>query len=174
MCHTEYRSCHAGLVYRETECLVFIWFIMKKTWVIGYGNPLRSDDGIGWALAEQLEKICSDPDLEIQTFIQLVPEMAARFKDFERIVFIDAAVKGLPGEISIVNWTEGRNYDQASTHEFDIGDLVRFSEINQSDLPELFLFTVSGSDFSVGDTLSAVVRDKAPNILKTLEKLVVG
>lgn len=147
---------------------------MKKTWIIGYGNPLRTDDGIGWVLAAELEKKFSLPDVEVQTSIQLGPEMSSRFREFQRIIFIDAAVKGNPGDISVVNWIEGKKHEQASTHEFDIADLVRFSELYQSDLPELFLFTVSGSDFSIGDSLSAVVRDKLPNILKTLEKLVVG
>lgn len=147
---------------------------MKKTWVIGYGNPLRSDDGIGWALAEELEKICFDPKLEIQTFIQLVPEIAARFKEFERVVFIDAAVNGIPGGFSLTSWTTGKAYDQDSTHSFDLGDLFRFSGINESDLPELLLFTVTGSDFSVGDSLSDVVKSNIPNALKTLERLVTG
>jgi hydrogenase maturation protease len=40
--------------------------------LIGIGNPLRSDDGLGWAVAEQLSQD-GDTDCNIHTVHQLTP-----------------------------------------------------------------------------------------------------
>lgn len=51
--------------------------------VIGIGNPLRGDDGVGWHLAEEL----GPPHRAVH---QLTPECAALLADAERVLFVDA------------------------------------------------------------------------------------
>lgn len=55
-----------------------------RSLVIGIGNPLRGDDGVGWQLAEEL----GDPHRSVH---QLTPECAALLLDWERVLFVDAA-----------------------------------------------------------------------------------
>jgi len=42
--------------------------------IIGIGNPLRSDDGVGWVVAEQLTRD-SDASSDVLTVYQLTPEL---------------------------------------------------------------------------------------------------
>lgn len=145
---------------------------MKKTLVIGYGNPLRGDDGVGWVLAEELEKKYSLPQVECQMSIQLVPEMAARFGEFDQVLFIDAAVSGNPGYISINEVKKGQATEKPLNHEFDFDEMVSFAEMFHPKIPKLTLFTVTGSDFSFGAGLSDDVVASIPEAMSVLENLI--
>jgi len=60
-----------------------------KILVIGYGNPGRSDDGLGPALAERLEALAI-PDLTVEADYQLSIEHAAMAAEHDIVVFVDA------------------------------------------------------------------------------------
>jgi hydrogenase maturation protease len=62
--------------------------------VFGYGNPGRLDDGLGVAFAQAL----SDqqlPSVDVETNYQLNIEDAAKAAEYELVLFVDAAVKGV-------------------------------------------------------------------------------
>lgn len=52
-----------------------------RSLVIGIGNPLRSDDGVGWRLAEEVGGLAVH---------QLTPELAAELDRVDRVLFVDA------------------------------------------------------------------------------------
>src|SRR5436305_6487673 len=68
--------------------------------IIGIGNPLRSDDGLGWAVAELLSQDC-DTCWHIHTAYQLTPEFAEWMAAIDLVVMIDASHEGEPGELRI-------------------------------------------------------------------------
>src|SRR5689334_1186022 len=68
--------------------------------IIGIGNPLRSDDGLGWAVTEHLSRDCR-AGYEVQTVHQLTPELAQSMATASLVVMIDASREGKPGEMSI-------------------------------------------------------------------------
>ena len=79
---------------------------MPRIVIVAYGNPLRSDDGLAWRAAEQLEKKVSEPDVEIFTLHQLTPEVAETCRRFQCVIFVDAASRadagnGSAGEIRV-------------------------------------------------------------------------
>jgi hydrogenase maturation protease len=57
-----------------------------KTVVIGYGNELRQDDGVGPRVA----RMVAGPGLEAIAVHQLTPELAERISQAEQVVFVDA------------------------------------------------------------------------------------
>lgn len=61
--------------------------------VIGYGNPGRLDDGLGPALAGQIEAMAI-PDVTVDSDYQLVLEDAAVVAEHDVVVFIDASTNG--------------------------------------------------------------------------------
>lgn len=61
--------------------------------VIGYGNPGRCDDGLGPALADELER-AQLPGVHVESSYQLNVEDAARVADFDVTVFVDASLCG--------------------------------------------------------------------------------
>ena len=69
--------------------------------IVGYGNPLRSDDGIGWHAARLL---ATDPRLDGARVLarhQLAPELAADVSRASLVVLVDAAAKGDPGSVAV-------------------------------------------------------------------------
>ena len=56
---------------------------MVRLLVIGVGNPLREDDGVGWRLAEAL----AQAGVEVHTCHQLLPELAAELGRVDLVLF---------------------------------------------------------------------------------------
>src|ERR1019366_9269285 len=64
--------------------------IMIPVLIIGYGIPLRSDDGIGWHAAQSLLNEWPAEEVRVESAQQLLPEMADWISDAHCVVFIDA------------------------------------------------------------------------------------
>ena len=76
---------------------------MPSIVVIGYGNPLRGDDAIGWKAAEALRDVYED-DTAVEVFAshQLNPEMAESVAEAGMVIFIDAVADTLlPGTLRV-------------------------------------------------------------------------
>ena len=65
--------------------------------IIGYGNPLRGDDGVGWEVASRLAVIIPSEAAHILTVHQLTPELAESVSEADLVIFIDASDVGEPG-----------------------------------------------------------------------------
>lgn len=66
-----------------------------KTLVLGYGNTLRGDDGVGYRLAEAVEE-WHLAQVEAYPCHQLTPDLAALLAEQERVFFVDAALPQNP------------------------------------------------------------------------------
>jgi Ni,Fe-hydrogenase maturation factor len=69
--------------------------------VIGYGNTLRSDDGVGWHAAALLAGDRRLAGAEILAVHQLTPELALDFSRASLVILIDASADDPPGTISV-------------------------------------------------------------------------
>src|SRR5579871_5175875 len=67
--------------------------------IVGYGNPIRSDDAVGYLAAERLRQVLTEADIAILSVHQLTPELAEPVSRAARVIFIDAAATGEPGAI---------------------------------------------------------------------------
>jgi Ni,Fe-hydrogenase maturation factor len=57
--------------------------------LIGWGNPLRGDDGVGQAIAAAVER-WGQPELVVVEAVQLTPELAPLLAAARRVLFVDA------------------------------------------------------------------------------------
>ena len=129
--------------------------------IIGIGNPLRQDDGAGWALAVRLGEAfqalgCSCRILTVQ---QLAPEHAVDVAalDVTAVVLADVAVD-TPG-LRLAALDAAPTTDEAArlTHEIGPRTLVAYAAILCDSLPPVWLLTVGGSAFEHGEGLSPTV-----------------
>ena len=67
--------------------------LSHKTLLIGFGNPAREDDGIGPAVAKEIEKL-EIKGLSVDSDYQLTIEDAAFVAEHDSVVFVDASVEG--------------------------------------------------------------------------------
>ena len=67
-----------------------------KVLVCGYGNPFRTDDGVGHLLAPAVAELFASRggEADVRLEHQLLPEMAEEFGGYDLLVFADARVPG--------------------------------------------------------------------------------
>ena len=106
----------------------------RRVLIVGFGNTLRRDDGVGVRAAELL---AADPRLatrpvEVRAAYQLLPEMALDMGSVSLVIFVDADLRGLPGSIEVRpivadaprSDADARAEPGASSHHVGGGELV--------------------------------------------------
>jgi hydrogenase maturation protease len=73
----------------------------KKTLILGIGNNILTDDGIGSRLVSDLIKLINDPEVHYETACCGGLEIVEYIRDYERVIFIDSirTHKGRPGDV---------------------------------------------------------------------------
>jgi hydrogenase maturation protease len=66
-----------------------------KTLIIGLGNPILGDDGVGWVVAEQVRAAISDAQsIEVDCASLGGLSLMERLTDAERVILVDAIFTG--------------------------------------------------------------------------------
>ena len=140
--------------------------------VIGYGNPLRRDDGAGWAVVEMLAGAAVDPrDATLLAVHQLTPELAEAVGAAHTAVFVDAAVDVPAGEVrwAPVDAAAARRLPMA--HIADPTGLLALAERVFGGRADGQLVTIGAGDLGVGEGLSPPVRAAAERVAARLRRL---
>jgi hydrogenase maturation protease len=68
--------------------------MQKKTAILGFGNPVRSDDGIGCRVIEQLQQQlgANDPNLSLIDMGTSAFEVLFQLQGHQRIILVDAVM----------------------------------------------------------------------------------
>lgn len=145
---------------------------MPRVLIIAYGNPLRSDDGVAWRAADELEKQITGGDVEVRRCHQLSPELAESASRFEGVIFIDAAAagEGQPGEVRCapIGLPEGRVF----SHHLSPASLIALARQLYGATPRGFSVTLTGKCFDHGEALSAAVAAALPALVARVQVLV--
>jgi hydrogenase maturation protease len=135
------------------------------TLIIGYGNPLRGDDGAGVLAVKRLAgEISSGANREAITCLtvfQLTPELAEDVSQADNVIFIDAARGDTPGQIAYhefypAQWM-GEPEPGSYTHHVNPATLLANAERLYGKCPAAWLYSITGRNFELGDSLSAEV-----------------
>jgi len=150
---------------------------MPRILILAYGNPLRSDDGVAWRIANQLRLTL--PDVEIQSFHQLGPELAEAVTHFERVLFLDAASprEGVkPGQIRIEPVLPDATAGDASrfSHVVTPNTVVTLAATLYGVDVQAQLVTITGENFEHGESLSSPVTAALPALVAEIERIVRG
>ncbi len=148
---------------------------MKKIGVIGIGNPLRKDDGIGIVLLEKLVEIKDDlpDDIEYIDGGTGGMNLLHLFARFDIVVFIDAVNFG--GEIAeskFFNYEDviSKNIQiKISTHGSDILKIIQLSKELGENPDEIFIFGVQPQDIAPGTRLSHEIQENIDLLLNNLK-----
>ncbi|MCX7671627.1 MAG: hydrogenase maturation protease [Anaerolineae bacterium] len=147
---------------------------MARNLVIGYGNPLRGDDGIGVRAAERLAEAVeadSDGEVEVVTRHQLALELAPLVAAAERLILLDACVGGEPGAVNEQVLTPATTDVGALSHHLDPRGLLAAAQILYGRAPTAILLTVAGASFDYGETLSPPVAAALPQLVARVKQL---
>jgi hydrogenase maturation protease len=142
--------------------------------VVGYGNPLRGDDGVGWHAARLL---AGDPRLDgarVLTHHQLAPELAEEISRASLVVLVDASTEGDPGSVR-VRKVEPRPAAPATwSHHLDPKTLAGLAEAIYGATPPMVLVSVCAASFAEGDGLSSTLERALPEVVEVVAGVVTG
>ena len=148
--------------------------------VIGYGNPLCGDDGIGPCVVEDMA-LGNDKaplDVEYLSLRQLTPELAEPISRAGAVIFVDATTEGTIGEIrcqELLPPAESTQMTQgAFTHHVSADLLLESARLLYGNCPAAYLYTVSGENFKLGDFFSQPVELALPALLEQLKARILG
>jgi len=137
--------------------------------IIGFGNPLRSDDGIGWHVAREFSHEFQHDDVQVIAAHQLTPEMAEMASRAERVLFVDATHKGKPGSVNCEPVAPAAPASHF-THELTPASVLTLAQELYGHRPPAYLLTVAGECFETGDAMSAVAIAAIPELMAHLRQ----
>jgi hydrogenase maturation protease len=141
--------------------------------VVGYGNPLRGDDGVGCSAAGLL---AADPRLEGATILarhQLTPELATDIAGASLVVLVDASVDGgAPGSVAVRFIQPRRDSALSWSHHLDPAALAGLAGALYDRVPPMVLISVTGAAFADGDRLSPALQRALPEVVDRVARVV--
>ena len=123
--------------------------------VIGYGNTLRGDDGVGPRVAEAVGHLRL-PGVRTLICPLLTPELAEPISRAAKVIFVDAAVD-VPKE---VQWRklEPNETSQLMAHAADPRTMLALARDVFGHAPEAWWLTIPAMDLSFREELSPEVQ----------------
>ncbi|MBN8704286.1 MAG: hydrogenase maturation protease [Bacteroidetes bacterium] len=147
---------------------------MKKGLILGIGNILMGDEGIGPHLIEVLTKTGIPDGWDAEDGGTGGFTLLQYFENYDPIIMIDASLDENPdGTIRLVKPRFASDYPTSlSAHDIGLHDLVQSAQL-LGYTPEIFLFAVSVSHFQdISDQLSEGIEDKIPELANKVLELV--
>jgi len=140
--------------------------------IIGYGNLLRGDDGVGCHAAHALEEAFrKDAEVEVIASQQLTPEMAEDVSRSGFVLFLDASYGEAPGTIRRAGVAPEPG-PAGFSHSLTPSSLLTAAEQLYGDAPEAMSLTLAGWSFEMGSKMSAGARLRLPDLLRQAKETI--
>ncbi|MBD2616206.1 MAG: hydrogenase maturation protease [Nostoc sp. ZfuVER08] len=134
---------------------------------IGYGNELRSDDGIGQRVAKTLH-LSNVQSLAVQ---QLTPELAQNLAHADLAIFIDACFTSQSFQIQVEPLLP-TSYKIIAGHMGDPRSLLALTQAIYGYCPRSWWIKVPGVNFELGQTLSSIAETGVAIALQKITQIV--
>lgn len=119
--------------------------------IVGYGNTLRSDDGVGPKVAEAVGALRL-PGVRTMVCQQLSPEHAEPISQARSVIFVDAAVDS-PAQVQFRK-LEPCDSVQLMAHAANPRTMLALARDVFGHAPEAWWLTISADEFGFGENLS--------------------
>lgn len=141
---------------------------MSNLLVLGYGNPLCGDDGVAWRVIEALEGLL--PNASTVAVHQLTPEWADTVSKMDFVVFVDAAVGEVPGEVRCLPLTPVAG--RPDSHEMTPEGILAMAADLFGRCPPAQLVVITGGSFEISDQVTAPVNEAVPEAVTRILVLI--
>lgn len=143
--------------------------------VVGCGNTLRGDDGIGIRLVEELDNHSLPAGTSTHVCQQYTPELAAELAPYDRVLFVDAATpysskNYFPGRVALQEINDAPAHQtNGLSHSVDVASLVNLTRVLYGSAPRAAILTVEGTDFELSESLSPLVQAAIPEMVSIIQ-----
>ncbi|HEY3269326.1 MAG TPA: hydrogenase maturation protease [Armatimonadota bacterium] len=138
--------------------------------LLGYGNELRGDDGIGPAVARAVEA-WGIPGVEVIEAHQLTPELSDPISKAGLAIFVDAAAEGDSVAVKRVLPDEAAG---PTAHAGDPAKLLGLAKLVFGHAPEAWYVTVPAPDMAFREGLSPEAEAGVAEALERIRALIAG
>lgn len=138
--------------------------------VIGYGNTLRSDDGVGQIVARKIAN-SHLPGVRSLYLHQLTPELAADIAEVELVIFVDATLAAIAPEVR-VSPLQPLFSIEIKSHTSDPRMLLNLAQTLYNHCPKAWWVTIPGENFELGDAISPLARRGITQALRQINSLI--
>lgn len=137
---------------------------MTRVLVIGYGNPLRGDDALGWEIADRLRQANRDETIHVLAVHQLTPELSELISQVKLAVFIDSSYVGQPGSWKCESVEPGATASTTFGHYLMPMGLLAYAQAVFKASPPALLVSVAGGCFDCCQELTPAVAAALPAV----------
>ena len=123
--------------------------------VIGYGNTLRRDDGVGPKVAEVVEGLAL-PGVRTLACPLLTPELAEAVSQARLVIFVDAAVDA-PREVQLRKLAPADS-PQIMAHAANPATMLALARDVFGHAPEAWWLTIPVQNLGIGDDFSPLAH----------------
>ena len=123
--------------------------------VIGYGNTLRRDDGVGPGVAEAVAALAL-PGVRTLACPLLTPELAEPVSQARMVLFVDAAVDA-PREVQLRTLAPAES-SQIMAHAASPATLLALARDVFGHAPEAWLITIPVEELGIGEEFSPLAQ----------------
>jgi len=144
-----------------------------KTLILGIGNSILTDDGIGPRLIQELKDIVNDPDVVLKETSLAGINLMELLVGFDRAIIIDASKsRGKPGEIHLLTPDDFgiQHTDFCSQHNIGLLQAIELGKDLAQHMPEeISIIAIEANDVTTfSENLTPGVEKAIPSALEQI------
>jgi len=149
-----------------------------RTLVLGLGNPLLTDDGVGWVVAGELSRrLARRHDIEIDVGCCGGLTLMERLVGYDRAIIVDSICTGArPGTLHFLSPGDISTQHSSSAHDANLATALALGRRLGAWLPaerEILLVAVEAADVETfGEDCTTPVREAVPHAVAAVEQAV--
>ncbi len=140
--------------------------------VIGYGNMLRGDDGIGIVAVRQIKDFVKGLNVDTYEYHQLTIDVLPVLSVYEKIIFIDCSTDISHGEVLCHQIESDNTFTLTMTHHLTPQQILQLLEVLYNKNPSGYICKVGGRAFDFGCGISKEVKDSTPRLIEDCMRLI--
>lgn len=142
--------------------------------ILGVGNILRGDDGVGIKIVEELKEKSLPSNIKVLELGTGGLKIIHKLEEFERVLIIDSVkMNSEPGDFRFFSPSEVKFLKKSDgTHGTSIMEIIKISENLGFSPDEITILGIQPKNQKLGTDLSDEVEEKIPKIIDSIfEKL---
>jgi hydrogenase maturation protease len=146
----------------------------NKTLIMGLGNVLLQDEGIGVHVLRELEKQNWPDQVDLLDGGTGGFVLLSLFQEYKHLIIIDATLNNEPeGSIKVIRPKFAKDFPKSlSTHELGLKDMIE-SAILLGKVPDIFLIAISiNPEQDMNIELTPAIKACIPAVVKTVQEII--
>jgi hydrogenase maturation protease len=166
----------------NTSTFQFFKTSEMKTLVIGLGNPILGDDGVGWCVVEEIARLTADRnDIEVDCVAMGGLSLMERLTGCERVIIVDSIFTGEKpnGTVSLFRLTQMPDHTSGHTtaiHDTSLHNALTVGRSLDIPLPrdeDIHIVSIEAENvYDFSEILTPLVKAAIPQAVRAVLQLI--